>query len=118
MSLTPSSSQETRKLALVYFSNEFPNDDLHILTRRLHNHSKDKRRHVLARFLDDATSAVRDEIRQLPAELREQLPPFQSVLNLVDHPELRSGPLSGSIDGVLLVVIELALFIGYVVAKC
>jgi monodictyphenone polyketide synthase len=116
MTLTPSSttstSQASHKLTLAYFSNEFPNDDLHDLTRKLHTHSKDKRRHVLARFIEEATLAIRDEIRQLPADLKALLPPFQSILNLVDHPELRSGPLSGSIDGVLLVVIELAIFIG------
>lgn len=114
--LTPSSdsNEESRVITLAYFGNEFPPDDLQDLARRLHNHSKDKRHHVLARFLAETTSALRSEISNLPIELKSLLPPFESILNLVDYPELREGPLSGSIDGVLLSVIELATFIGYV----
>lgn len=114
--VTPSSDSngDSRAMTLAYFSNEFPPDDLQDLTRRLHNHSKDKRYHVLARFLDETTAALRSEIRDLPTELRSLLPPFESILDLVDYPELREGPLSGSIDGVLLSVIQLATFIGYV----
>jgi monodictyphenone polyketide synthase len=97
---------------LAYFSNEFPHDDVQDLSRRLHIHSKDINRHILARFLDYATLALRDEIRGLPARSRALIPPFQTILNLANYPELREGPLSGSIDGILLCVIELALFIG------
>lgn len=114
--LTPSSdsNKESRVITLAYFGNEFPPDDLQDLARRLHNHSKDKRHHVLARLLNETTSALRSEISNLPTKLKSLLPPFESILNLVDYPELREGPLSGSIDGVLLSVIELATFIGYV----
>jgi monodictyphenone polyketide synthase len=56
--------------------------------------------------------AVREEIRQLPAAQKALIPPFETVLNFAEHPHLRTGPLSGSIDGVLLTVIELATFIG------
>lgn len=114
--LTPSSdsNKESCLITLAYFGNEFPPDDLQDLARRLHNHSKDKRHHVLARLLDETTSTLRSEISNLPTKLKSLLPPFESILNLVDYPELRKGPLSGSIDGVLLSVIELATFIGYV----
>jgi monodictyphenone polyketide synthase len=112
--LTPSSDSEgeSRKLTLAYFSNEFPHDDLHGLVRRIHIYSKDRRHPILARFLDEATLAIRDEIKQLPVELRILIPSFQTILNFVDYPELRKGPLSGSIDGILLCVVELASFIG------
>lgn len=105
---------KSRKMKLVYFSNEFPNDDLQELLRRLHNHSKDRRHAILAEFLNEATAAIRDEVRQLPKQVRDQIPPFESVLNFGDHPELRKGPLSGSVDGILLCVVELATFIGFV----
>ncbi len=101
-------------MKLVYFSNEFPHDDLQDLLRRLHNHSKDRQHSILARFIHEATLATRDEVRQLPTGLRALIPPFETVLNLADHSELRKGPLSGAVDGILLCVVELATFIGYV----
>jgi monodictyphenone polyketide synthase len=114
--VTPSSdsSSESRAITLAYFSNEFPPDDLHDLARQFHNHSKNKRHHILTRLLEETTSALRSEIRNLPTELRALFPPFESILNLIDYPELREGPLSGAIDGVLLSVVELATFVGYV----
>ena len=108
------SSSESRKMKLLYFSNEFPHDDLQDLFRRLHIHSKDRKHAILARFIDDATLAVREEVRRLPAALKALIPPFETVLNLADHPSLRKGPLCGSIDGVLLCVVEIATLIGYV----
>ena len=113
-----SSSGESRKMKLLYFSNEFPHDDLRDLLRRLHNHSKDRKHAVLARFIDDATLAIRDEVRRLPTALKSLIPPFETILSFADDSELRKGPLSGSIDGILLCVVELATFIGYVMTAC
>lgn len=101
-------------MKLIYFGNEFPHDDLRDLLRRLHSHSKDRQHVILARFLDDATLAIRDEVRQLPAHLRALVPTFESILNFADHPDLRKGPLAGSVEGLLLCVVQLATFIGYV----
>ena len=106
---------ESVKMKFAFFSNEFPHDDLQEHLRRLHTRSKGRRHAILARFLDEATLAIRDEVRRLPTELRSLIPPFETVLNLADHAELRRGPLCGSIDGVLLCVVELATFIGYVI---
>ncbi|KAF7587027.1 hypothetical protein BBP40_007849 [Aspergillus hancockii] len=100
-------------MRLFYFSNEFPHDALHDLLRRLYNHSKDRNHSILARFIDEATVALRDEVRQLPVALKALIPPFETVLNLADHAELRKGPLSGSVDGVLLCLVELGTLIGY-----
>ncbi|KAK2767075.1 Atrochrysone carboxylic acid synthase Agnpks1 [Arachnomyces sp. PD_36] len=112
---TPGSESpaEARKMKLVYFGNEFPHDDLRDLLRRIHSHSKDRQHATLARFLDDATIAIRDEVRQLPAHLRALVPTFESILNFADHPELRKGPLAGSVEGLLLCVVQLATFIGH-----
>lgn len=115
--ITPSSDsqEEHRKMKLAYFSNEFPHDDLHELVRRLHVHSKDRKHIILATFIEQATEAIREEIRLLPAALRALIPPFQTILNFADHSELRKGPpLCGAIDGVLLCAVELGTFIGYV----
>ncbi|KAI9376384.1 hypothetical protein BJX61DRAFT_392728 [Aspergillus egyptiacus] len=112
---TPQSSPQAEysKMKLLYFSNEFPKDDLQGLFRRLHNHTKDRQHSILARFVDETTLAIRDEVRQLPTSVKSLVPAFETVLNLADYPELRKGPLSGSLDGVLLCVLEIATLIGY-----
>ncbi|KAH6629936.1 putative polyketide synthase, partial [Chaetomium sp. MPI-SDFR-AT-0129] len=112
---TPSSdgTGDFVRLRLAYFSNEFPHDNLQDLFRRLWTQSKTRDHPILAQFIDDATLALREEIRGLPASLRSLIPPFQTIFNLVDDPELRKGQLSGSIDGVLLLAVELGAFIGY-----
>lgn len=108
------SDDDSIRMKLVYFSNEFPHDDLQHVFRRLHQHSKDRRHPILARFLDEATLALRDEVRQLNTVLKASIPPFESILNFADFAELRKGPLCGSVDGILLCVVELGTLIGYV----
>ena len=105
---------EHGKMKLGYFSNEFPHDDLQGLFRRLYGHSKDRGHPLLARFIQESTLAVRDEVRLLPAPLAALFPSFETVFNLADHAELRSGRLGGSVDGLLICVVQLAAFIGYV----
>ncbi|RMD39347.1 hypothetical protein DV735_g5786, partial [Chaetothyriales sp. CBS 134920] len=107
------SSGHPRKMKLVYFSNESPHDDLQDLFRRLYNHSKDSRHPVLAKFINDATLAVSEELRQLPTQMTRLADPFETVLELADRPELRKGPLCGSVEGVLLSVVELAALIAF-----
>ena len=113
---TPTTSSDpdwdSPKMELLYFSNEFPKDDLQDLLRRLHNHSKDKRHTALAQFINEATWAVKDEIRRLPTELKQLIPPFGTVLSWAENTELREGPICGAVDGVLLVVLQLATYIG------
>ncbi|KAL9099858.1 MAG: hypothetical protein Q9163_004694, partial [Psora crenata] len=104
---------ENGKIKLAYFSNEFPNDDLPDLFRLLHNHSKERKHAVLARFLADAGEAIREEIRLLPRSLKALIPPFETVLKFADFAELRKGPLCGAVEGLLLCVLELSAFIGY-----
>lgn len=113
---TPSSDSQGDfgSMRLVYFSNEFPGDNLHHLLRRLWTHSKDRGHRILANFIDEATLAIREEIRQLPTELKSLIPPFQSIFNFADYPDLRKSQLCGAIDGVLLCAVELATYIGYV----
>ncbi|KAL8872794.1 MAG: hypothetical protein Q9174_001638 [Haloplaca sp. 1 TL-2023] len=112
---TPSSnsSMDGSKMKLVHFSNEFPNDDLKDLYRRLHVHSKDKKHLILAAFLDEATLAIKDEVQKLPRSLKDLIPPFETILNFVEHAHLRQGPLGGSVEGSLLCVLEIATFVGY-----
>ena len=113
---TPTSytGSESAKMKVIYFSNEFPFDDLQNLCHELHQHSKDRRHPILARFLEEATLAIREEIRQLPALLKALIPPFENILDVLQFTDLRKGPLCGSVDGVLLCVVELGVFIGQV----
>lgn len=112
---TPSRSEDTdmsAKMKLLYFSNEFPHDELQNLFRELHQHSKNRRHPILARFLEEATLAIREEVRQLPTALKALIPPFETILNFSDFADLRKGQLCGSIDGILLCTVELATLIG------
>ncbi|KAJ0107113.1 polyketide [Diaporthe amygdali] len=100
-------------MKLLYFDNQFPNEDLQELYRGLAVRSKDRGHPLLARFIDNATSAVREELRLLSSAQRALFPPFESVFDFSDHPQLRKGPLCGSVEGVLLCVLQLAILIGY-----
>jgi hypothetical protein len=64
--------------------------------------------------MDEATRALREEVKQLPAELRTLIPSFESIISLADESELRKGPLNGSMDGVLLCLVQISAYIGYV----
>lgn len=113
---TTSTDMTVGKMQIVHFHNEFPYDDQPSMFREILAHSKDRSHPVLAHFLDEATRAVRDEIRQLPAALRDLIPPFESILNFVEFTELRKNlVLSNSVEGLILCVIELGTFIGYVI---
>ncbi|KAH6635113.1 putative polyketide synthase [Chaetomium sp. MPI-SDFR-AT-0129] len=102
-------------MKILFLSNEFPHDDLATLCRALRRHSQDRRYPVLARFLEEATRAVRQEVRQLSASLRALVPAFESVLDLAgaEFAALRKGRLCGSVEGVLLCVVELGAVIGH-----
>jgi monodictyphenone polyketide synthase len=97
---------------LIYFGNEFPKDDLEDLFRRIHNHSKDNNHFILTQFINEATLAIKDEIRRLPTEMKQSIPPFDTILRWAEPNELRNGLMCGAVDGVLLVVAQLAAYIG------
>lgn len=114
-SRTPSTGEslvDVTKMKLVYFGNEFPRDDLQDLFRRLYHQSQDRNHPILARFIQEATLAVRDEVRSLPATLKSLVPSFDTIFDLADHPDLRKSPLGGSVDGMLLCAVQLAALIG------
>ncbi|RAK79032.1 putative polyketide synthase [Aspergillus fijiensis CBS 313.89] len=106
-------SREPVQLRVLHFSNEFPKDGLCTLFRALHYRSKDRRYPLLARFLEEATRALREEIRGLSSSLNQLVPPFESILNLASFTDLRHGPLGGSVEGVLLCTVQLGTIIGY-----
>lgn len=102
------------KMQVLHFSNEFPHDDLNDLFRRLHVHSTRKTHHVLSNFIAEATHALRDEVRQLPTNLRDLVPPFESILDISDDSTLKQGPLGAAVEGMLLCVVHIASLIGLV----
>lgn len=102
---------------VVFFSNEFPSDDLKELFRRLDQHSKDRRFRLLSIFLEESTAVLKDEVSKFPRPLKELVPPFDSVLGLVDV-DFRQGPLGAAMESSILTILELGLFIGYVSVLC
>jgi len=106
-----SQSQQASK-AVVFFGNEFPKDDLRSTFRHLHSHGKDRSLAILTQFFDEATLALKDEVRRLPSELKRLIPPFDSVLSWAENTGLREGQLTGAVDGVLLVVVQVATYLG------
>jgi len=111
-SRTSESYLQPGKMKLVYFSNEMPSEDLKDLLRRLRLYSKDRRYPTLARFIQEATLAIQDEVKLLSANLRTLVPPLETIFSLADHSALRHGPLGGAVDGVLHCGLQLAALIG------
>nr|POE56475.1 atrochrysone carboxylic acid synthase [Quercus suber] len=110
---TPNSESdwETGKMDFVYCSNEFPREDLVVIFRRLQKLSKASNHRFLGHFLAEATYEVKQEICRLPGELRSLFAPFNSILEWAELQTLRDGPLCGAVDGVLLVVVQVATYI-------
>ncbi|KAL2818704.1 hypothetical protein BDW59DRAFT_175058 [Aspergillus cavernicola] len=101
------------QLKVVYFHNELNPDQLQDLALRLRIKSRSKDHIVLRQFLHGATTALRGEVRLLPIKLRSLVPPFRSILDLIDVVSLRQSPLWTSVEAVLLCAIQLSLFIGH-----
>ena len=98
-------------MEVIYFSNEFPGGDLQDVFRRLHSNSKDRRHHLLSQFMTDSTQAVKREIQQLPLVLQQLFPSFETLHTWTENAQLREGPLCGAVDGVLLILIQVAAYI-------
>ncbi|EFX02748.1 polyketide synthase [Grosmannia clavigera kw1407] len=109
---TSESLLSSGQMKVIYFSYELP-EDLSGLLRRLHVHSQCRKHHILAQFISQATLAVREEVQLLPASLRCLVPLFETIFSLAGYSDLRSGPLAGSMDGVLLCGFQIATLIGY-----
>jgi asperthecin polyketide synthase len=102
---------------LVFFGNEFPNDDLKDLFRRLYRQSKDRRFRQLSAFLEEVTSVLKKEVSLLPQPMREVVPHFDSVCHLIEHGDFRNTPLGAAMESVFLTTLQLGMFIGYV-SRC
>ena len=97
---------------IIFFSNEYPSDDLRDLFRRLHRHAKDKRFPFLSAFLDESTATIKEEASKLPRPLQDLIPSFNSILTLADHGDFRHGPLGAAMESALLTVLEIGMLIG------
>ena len=79
--------------------------------RILHNQSKDRRHGLLDQFLCEATKAVKTEISQLQSSLKQLIPPFETLFAWAENQELRDGLLCGAVDGVLLTIAQISIYI-------
>jgi monodictyphenone polyketide synthase len=100
------------KLEVIYFGNELPKEDLQDVFRRLHNHSKDARHPLLARFIANSTQAIKDEVCRLPSEMNQLIPPFETILSWAENNDLREGLICGAVDGALLTIAQIGTYIG------
>jgi hypothetical protein len=100
------------KLEVIYFGNELPKEDLQDVFRKLHLHSKDARHHLLARFIDLSTDAIKEEVRGLSSEIKKHIPPFETILAWAEYDDLREGIISGAVEGALLIMAQVASYIG------
>lgn len=98
-------------MEVILFSNEFPKEELQDVFRRIHNQSKSKQHPLLAQFIYESTLAVREEVAHLPSNLKQLINPFETLSTWAEDSELRDGQLCGSIDGVLLILVQLSSYI-------
>lgn len=105
-------SDMCKKMSLMYFNNDFPSGNLQDQLRHLHNHSKDNNHPVLARFIAEATRVIKEEIQSLPMELKTLILPFDNIFSWAENVELREGLVCGAVEGVLLITLQLAAYIG------
>lgn len=108
---TPS-SMGMSSLEVIYFGNELPSEDLQDVFRKLHLHSKDARHPLLARFVAESTQAIKEEVMRLPAEIKQHVPPFETILSWAEHNDLRDGVLCGAVLGVLLSIAQIGTYVG------
>lgn len=94
-------------MPLILFGDQIA--DLNQSLRRVHQ-SKDGTVLVQS-FLETSASALREEIGALPRALRDRIPSFTSIFDLVER-HVRSGVPNPALENALLCVCHLANFIG------
>jgi hypothetical protein len=105
-------SVEETPPTLLYFGNEFPNDDMNELFRRLQKHSKDRRFRLLNAFLEESTLVLQDEVAKLPHHIKSRVPHFDNIVTLWEHGYLRELGLGAAMESAFLLILQLGLFIG------
>ncbi|RAK87875.1 ketoacyl-synt-domain-containing protein [Aspergillus costaricaensis CBS 115574] len=98
---------------LVYFGNEFPNDDVNELFRRLQQHSKDRRFRLLSAYLEDSILVLQDEIAKLPHSVNSRVPHFDNIVTLSENGYLRELGLGAAMESAFLLILQLGSFIGH-----
>ncbi|KAL4925855.1 ketoacyl-synt-domain-containing protein [Aspergillus undulatus] len=98
---------------LLYFGNEFPNDDVNELFRRLQQHSKDRRFRHLDSHLQESVLVLQDEIAKLPHHVRSRVPHFDNIVTLSEQGYLRELGLGAAMESAFLLILQVGLFIGH-----
>lgn len=105
-------------VTIIYCDNAFPSDDLQSLFNLLQRHGRDSQFPFLSIFLSECTEMMRREVALLPYDIKKDLPPFQNISSLATHfVHNRLGPLSGALDGALLCIAQIGMFIGLVTTQ-
>lgn len=97
----------TKPPVFVFFTNDFPADEVGALFRSLVRLSKDLRCTQLASLLSLCNRAIRDEVARLPKSWQKYMPPVEDILALVGDVDFQNGPLGGAMEGVFLCIFQL-----------
>ncbi|OQE35213.1 hypothetical protein PENCOP_c014G02940 [Penicillium coprophilum] len=107
------SAQYAPTPTLLYFGNEFPNDDVNEIFRRLQQHSKDRRFRLLNAYLEDSVLVLQDEVAKLPHSVKSRVPHFDNIATLSELGYLRELGLGAAMESAFLLILQLGLFIGH-----
>ena len=100
-------------MKLAFFSGEHSHDEVVSVARRLRNASNIPTYGLLRLFLENATTAIKDEIRRLPPDVQRLVPPFEHILDWTEQTtEVKGTPLAEPYERVVLIVIKICCLIG------
>ncbi|KAJ5540753.1 polyketide synthase [Penicillium frequentans] len=82
------------------------------LCHRLRAKTRSSSHRILRWLLSESTTVLREEFRRLSTELKSDLPPFQSVLDVIQSYNWQAGPLAGPLSNAFSCLLSLCLFVG------
>ncbi|KAJ6010630.1 polyketide synthase [Penicillium sp. IBT 35674x] len=99
-------------MKLILFVEPPSGHDFSSLCHKLRTQSRTPSHRILRWLLSESTTILRDEFRRLSTELKSDLPPFQSVLDVIQTYNWQAGPLAGPLSNAFSCLLSLCLFVG------
>lgn len=105
-------SSEPSSMKLVLFIEPPSGYDYSSLCHKLRTQSKSSDHRILRWLLSESTTILQGEFRRLSAELKSDLPPFLSVLDIIQSYNWQAGSLAGPLSNAFSCLLSLCLFVG------